>query len=113
MVQTHHHFVNGKPAEGTSGRFGDVFNPSTGEMAARVSLASKGEMEAAIAASQTAFEEWGQTSVVRRARVLFKFLELATAEKDKLAEMLSNEHGKTFEDAKGDVQRGLEVVEFA
>ncbi|NWG47329.1 MAG: CoA-acylating methylmalonate-semialdehyde dehydrogenase [Alphaproteobacteria bacterium] len=107
------HFIGGERIAGSSGRFGDVFNPATGEIAARVALASPDELDAAVADAAAAFEEWLQQSVVRRARVMMRFLELATAEKDHLARLLSSEHGKTFEDAKGDVQRGLEVIEFA
>lgn len=107
------HFINGETVEGQSGRFGDVFNPSTGEVAGQVPFASKEEVEAAIASAQAAFEEWSRTSVVKRSRVMFKFLELMSAEHDVLAEMLSKEHGKIISDAAGSVQRGLDVVEFA
>ena len=113
MTTQIHHYVNGGPAEGSSGRFGDVFNPSTGEVQAQVNLASQADVEAAIAAAQAAFADWSTTSVVRRSRVMFKFLELVTAEKEALAKTLASEHGKVFLDAVGDVQRGLEVVEFA
>src|SRR5437879_98886 len=107
------HFVGGKPIAGTSGRAGDVFNPNTGEVQAKVALASKAEVEKAIANAQAAFPGWAATNPQRRARVMFKFLELIQAEYDDLARLLSSEHGKTFADAKGDIQRGLEVVEFA
>jgi len=112
-MDIHGHFIGGQRVEGQSGRFGDVFNPSKGEVSAQVALASKAEVEQAIENAQTAFASWSQTSVVKRSRVMFKFLELATAEKDKLAELLANEHGKVLDDARGDVQRGLEVIEFA
>ncbi|GAB4143432.1 MAG: CoA-acylating methylmalonate-semialdehyde dehydrogenase [Sphingomonadales bacterium] len=112
-MQSIGHFIDGKRVDGASGRFGDVFNPSKGEVAAQVALASKAEMEAAIANAQAAFESWSRESVVKRARVMFRFLELATKEKRQLGELLSNEHGKTIDDAMGDVQRGLEVIEFA
>ncbi|MEE8370978.1 MAG: CoA-acylating methylmalonate-semialdehyde dehydrogenase [Sphingomonadales bacterium] len=107
------HYFNGEYVEGTSGRFGDVYNPSTGEVAARVPLASKTEMEAAIASAEKAFEVWSTTSVVKRSRVMFRFLELLTAERDELGRMLAAEHGKILSDAIGDVQRGMDVVEFA
>src|SRR3977135_4496927 len=107
------HFVGGKTVAGTSGRTGDVFNPNTGEVQAKVALASKSEVEAAIANAQAAFPAWAATNPQRRARVMFKFLELIQAEYDDLARLLSCEHGKTFADSKGDIQRGLEVVEFA
>src|ERR1700758_4694239 len=107
------HFIGGKEVKGTSGRFGDVFNPNTGEVQARVALASKAEMEKAIANAEAAFPAWAATNPQRRARGMFKFLELIQSEYDDLARLLSSEHGKTFADAKGDIQRGLEVVEFA
>src|ERR1700746_2756272 len=107
------HFIGGKHVSGTSGRSGDVFNPNTGEVQAKVAFASKSEVEAAIANAAAAQPAWAATNPQRRARVMFKFLELVQAEYDDLARLLSSEHGKTFVDAKGDIQRGLEVVEFA
>src|SRR5277367_6690806 len=107
------HFIGGKAVKGASGRFGDVFNPNTGEVQAKVALAAKSEVEQAIANAQAAFPAWAATNPQRRARVMFKFLELIQAEYDDLARLLSSEHGKTFADAKGDVQRGIEVIEFA
>jgi malonate-semialdehyde dehydrogenase (acetylating) / methylmalonate-semialdehyde dehydrogenase len=107
------HFIGGKEVKGASGRFGDVFNPNTGEVQAKVALAAKSEVEAAIANAQLAFPGWASTNPQRRARVMFKFLELIQGEYDDLARLLSSEHGKTFADAKGDIQRGLEVAEFA
>src|SRR5436853_3189673 len=107
------HFVGGKQVKGGSGRSGDVFNPNTGEVQAKVALASKSEVESAIANAAAAQPAWAATNPQRRARVMFKFLELVQAEYDDLARLLSSEHGKTFVDAKGDIQRGLEVVEFA
>lgn len=107
------HFIGGKTVSGTSGRFGDVFNPSTGEVQAKVALASKAEVEAAIANAQAAQPAWAATNPQRRARVMFKFLELIQKEMDSLAALLSSEHGKVISDAKGDIQRGVEVVEFA
>jgi len=107
------HFIGGKTVAGTSGRFGDVFNPNTGEVQARVALASKAEVEAAIQNAQSAQPAWAATNPQRRARVMFKFLELIAKETDALAALLSSEHGKTLADAKGDIQRGVEVVEFA
>jgi len=107
------HFIGGKQVKGTSGRAGDVFNPNTGEVQAKVALASKAEVESAIANAAAAQPEWAATNPQRRARVMFKFLELIQKEFDDLARLLSSEHGKVFADAKGDIQRGLEVVEFA
>src|SRR6202163_3012550 len=107
------HFVGGKEVKGGSGRFADVFNPNTGEVQARVALAKHSEVEAAIANAQAAQPAWAATNPQRRARVMFKFLELVQRENDSLAKLLSSEHGKTVPDARGDIQRGLEVVEFA
>src|SRR6187455_3143856 len=107
------HFIGGKTVKGGSGRFGDVFDPNTGEVQAKVALAKHSEVEHAIANAEAAQPEWAATNPQRRARVLFKFLELVQKEFDSLAELLSSEHGKTFADSKGDIQRGLEVVEFA
>jgi malonate-semialdehyde dehydrogenase (acetylating)/methylmalonate-semialdehyde dehydrogenase len=106
------HWVNGKIVAGTSGRFADVFNPATGEVQARVALASKGELDAAVAHAAAAQVKWGATNPQRRARVMMEFVRLLNRDMEVLAETLSSEHGKTIPDAKGDVQRGLEVVEF-
>src|SRR5271169_5003362 len=95
------HFIGGKRVEGTSGRFADVYEPMTGEV------------RAAVANAKAAQPGWAATNPQRRARVLMKFLELAQREYDALAELLAREHGKTIADAKGDIQRGLEVVEYA
>jgi malonate-semialdehyde dehydrogenase (acetylating)/methylmalonate-semialdehyde dehydrogenase len=107
------HFIGGKLVKGTSGRQSEVFDPNTGEVQAKVALASKSEVAQAIANAEAAFPAWAATNPQRRARVMFKFLELVAKEYDDLARLLSSEHGKTFPDAKGDIQRGLEVVEFA
>src|SRR6266702_1950300 len=107
------HFIGGKHVSGDSGRFGDVFNPTTGALAAKVPLASKTEVERAIANAKEAFAGWSETSPVTRARVMFRFKELIERHMDELALLVSNEHGKVLSDAKGSVQRGLEVVEFA
>src|SRR5215467_10427867 len=107
------HFIGGKEVKGTSGRFGDVFNPNTGEVQAKVAFASQAEVGAAIANAEAAQRGWAATNPQRRARVMFKFLELLQRDFDSLAKLLSSEHGKTLPDSKGDIQRGLEVVEFA
>jgi len=107
------HFIGGSEVKGTSGRYGDVFNPNTGEVAAKVALAKHAEVEHAIAVAEQAQVGWAATNPQRRARVMMKFLELVQKEYDALARLLSSEHGKTFVDSKGDIQRGLEVVEFA
>jgi len=113
MVKDLHHFVGGKRVGGTSGRFGDVFNPTLGERAARAPLATKAEVEAAIADGAKAFPAWAATSPQQRARVMFRFKQLVEANMDELALMIASEHGKTVPDAKGSILRGLEVVEFA
>jgi malonate-semialdehyde dehydrogenase (acetylating) / methylmalonate-semialdehyde dehydrogenase len=107
------HFIGGRMVAGKSGRTADVFLPMTGEVQAQVALASKDELAQAVAAASAAQPDWAATNPQRRARVLMKFLELVHAEYDSLAELLAREHGKTIPDAKGDIQRGLEVVEFA
>lgn len=107
------HFIGGKAVKGSSGRFGDVFDPNTGEVQAKVALAKHSEVEHAIANAQAAQPAWAATNPQRRARVMFKFLELVQKEFDALAQLLSSEHGKTIPDARGDIQRGVEVVEFA
>ena len=107
------HFIGGKHLPGASKRFGDVFNPTTGALSARVPLASRAETEQAIASAAAAFPDWAATSPLARARVMFRFKELVERHMDEIALLLSNEHGKVLSDAKGSVQRGLEVVEFA
>jgi malonate-semialdehyde dehydrogenase (acetylating)/methylmalonate-semialdehyde dehydrogenase len=108
-----HHFIDGASFTGASGRFSDVFNPNTGEVQARVQLASVAEMDLAVQAAQNAFDGWSSTNPQRRARVMFEFKRLVEANMDQLAELLSAEHGKVIADSKGDIQRGLEVIEFA
>ena len=106
------HFIGGKLQAGTSGRFADVFNPATGEVQAKVALATKAEMDDAVARAKAAQPAWAATNPQRRARVMMEFVRLLHRDMDKLAEALSREHGKTIPDAKGDVIRGLEVAEF-
>lgn len=107
------HFIDGAAFDGASGRFGDVFNPNTGEVQARVQLATVSEMDRAVQSAQAAFEGWASTNPQRRARVMFEFKRLVEANMNELAELLSSEHGKVIADSKGDIQRGLEVIEFA
>ncbi|MGX6447520.1 CoA-acylating methylmalonate-semialdehyde dehydrogenase [Patulibacter sp. S7RM1-6] len=107
------HFVGGTRVEGTSGRFADVFDPSTGEVQAQVALASTDEVDAAVRDAAAAQPAWAATNPQKRARVLNRFVGLINEHMDELAELLSSEHGKTVPDAKGDIQRGLEVAEFA
>jgi malonate-semialdehyde dehydrogenase (acetylating)/methylmalonate-semialdehyde dehydrogenase len=107
------HFINGQDVAGDSGRFGEVFNPAIGNVTGRVPLASKAEVEAAIASAQAAFPAWAATTPLNRARVLFKFKELLEKNADEIAMAITSEHGKVFSDAKGELTRGIEVVEFA
>jgi malonate-semialdehyde dehydrogenase (acetylating)/methylmalonate-semialdehyde dehydrogenase len=106
------HFIGGKQVQGTSGRFADIFQPMTGEVIGRVALASRAEMRRAVENAAAAQPAWAATNPQRRARVMMKFLELIAKEMDPLADLLAREHGKTIPDAKGDIQRGVEVVEF-
>jgi malonate-semialdehyde dehydrogenase (acetylating)/methylmalonate-semialdehyde dehydrogenase len=113
MARELSHYVDGQRIEGTSGRFGDVYNPCTGEVQARVPLASREEVANAISNAEKGQPEWAAMNPQRRGRILLKFVDLVNQHMDELAELLSSEHGKTFLDSKGDIQRGIEVVEFA
>ncbi len=106
------HYINGEEVAGTSGRTADVYNPATGEVIAQVALADKSEMDKAVAIAAAAQPAWAAMNPQRRGRVMMKMVDLLHRDMDKLAEALSREHGKTFPDAKGDVIRGLEVVEY-
>jgi malonate-semialdehyde dehydrogenase (acetylating)/methylmalonate-semialdehyde dehydrogenase len=107
------HFINGDKADTSSGRYADVFNPALGEPCARVALGNAADVGAAVAAASAAFPAWANTPPLARARVLFKFLQLCQQHTDEFAAMLTREHGKTFDDARGEVARGIEMVEFA
>jgi malonate-semialdehyde dehydrogenase (acetylating) / methylmalonate-semialdehyde dehydrogenase len=107
------HFIGGQVRAGHGGRAGDVFDPATGAVTGRVALASAAEVDSAVAAAQRAFRPWAETSPLRRARVMFRFRELVERDLDRLAAIVTAEHGKVLSDARGEVQRGLEVVEFA
>jgi malonate-semialdehyde dehydrogenase (acetylating)/methylmalonate-semialdehyde dehydrogenase len=107
------HFINGKRVAGQSGRFGDVFNPATGEATSRVPLASAAEVDAAVQSAKSAFPKWAQTPPLSRARVMFRYKELLEKNRDALARIIGSEHGKVLADATGEVTRGIEVVEFA
>jgi malonate-semialdehyde dehydrogenase (acetylating)/methylmalonate-semialdehyde dehydrogenase len=107
------HYIGGKAVEGTSGRWGEVFNPATGERGRRVAFADAGEVDRAVAAAAAAFPGWAATPPLTRARILFKFRELVEREGDALARLITEEHGKVLSDARGEVTRGMEVVEFA
>ena len=112
-MRTISHFVNGQSLDGQSGRFGDVYNPNTGEVQARVQLATDAELDRAVQAAAAAQVGWAATNPQRRARVMFEFKRLLERDMNSLAEILSAEHGKVIADSKGDIQRGLEVIEFA
>ena len=107
------HFIIGARVAGTSSRTSDIFNPATGAVTRKVALASVAEVGAAVAAAQAAFPAWADAPPLRRARVMFKFLELMNARRDELAALITNEHGKVFTDAQGEVSRGIDIVEFA
>ncbi len=107
------HFINGAPQAATSGRSQAVYNPTTGAVARQVQLASIEDVNAAVASAKAAFPAWGDAPPLRRARVMFKFLELLNLNKDSIAAMITAEHGKVFTDAQGEVARGIDIVEFA
>lgn len=113
MSETLHHFIHGQAFPGGSDRSGEVFDPATGRITARVPLAHAGDVAAAVDAAQAAFAGWSATTPLNRARVLFRFKELLERHADDLALCISQEHGKVLSDARGEVTRGLEVVEFA
>ena len=112
-METINHYIGGSVAEGTGGRYADVYNPALGEPCARVALASGDDVNAAVAAASAAFPAWAATPPLARARVLFNYLQLCQRHTDDFAAMVVREHGKTFADARGEVARGIEVVEFA
>jgi len=107
------HYIAGARAAGSSERAQDVFNPATGAVTGRVALANAADVHAAVAAAQAAFPDWADTPPIRRARVMFKFLELVNQHKDALAHAITAEHGKVFTDAQGEVSRGIDIIEFA
>ena len=107
------HFIGGKAQTGTASRSQPVTNPATGVVTGHVALANSADVDAAVAAAQAAFPAWSDTPPIRRARIMFKYLELLNANKDKLAHCITAEHGKVFTDAQGEVSRGIDIVEFA
>ncbi len=107
------HFMQGQATPSASGRSQPIYNPATGQVARQVALADAGDVGTAVAAAQAAFPSWADTPPLRRARVLFKFLELMNQHRDTLAAMITAEHGKVFTDAQGEVTRGIEIIEFA
>ncbi len=112
-MRTITHWIGGRPATGTSTRTSPVWNPATGAQQAEVALAGVADVDTAVQAAAAAFETWGQSSLSQRTKVLFAFRELVNARTQDLAEIISDEHGKVVSDARGEVQRGLEVIEFA
>ncbi|MCW2835280.1 MAG: methylmalonate-semialdehyde dehydrogenase [Nocardioides sp.] len=112
-MKTIEHWIAGKPTTGTSDRVGAVYNPATGEQQAEVLLGSVGDVESAIAAAQDAFPSWSQTSVSARTKIMFAFRELVNRHAAEIAELITDEHGKVLSDSLGEVQRGMEVIEFA
>jgi malonate-semialdehyde dehydrogenase (acetylating)/methylmalonate-semialdehyde dehydrogenase len=113
MVVELHHFIDGKKTAGSGGSFADIHDPATGKLTAKVPLGGSADVDAAVAAATRAWPAWAATTPLRRARVLFRFRELVEQHIDELARLITTEHGKVLSDAKGSVQRGLEVVEFA
>jgi len=112
-MKTLTHWIDGKPVESTSGRYGPVHNPATGAQEKQVGFATVEEVDAAVASAKAAFESWGQSSLARRTAILFKYRELLDAHRDELARLITAEHGKVHSDALGEVARGLEIVELA
>jgi malonate-semialdehyde dehydrogenase (acetylating) / methylmalonate-semialdehyde dehydrogenase len=107
------HWIGGKPTAGTSTRCSPVWNPATGEQQAEVVLATKDDVDEAVRTATVAFAQWSQSSLSKRTKILFDFRELVNGHIGELAEVIADEHGKVVSDARGEVQRGLEVVEFA
>ena len=112
-MKTIKHFVDGQKFSGSSKRVGKVFNPATGEQKSEVILANKEDLKKTVETAKNAFENWSNTTPIQRARVFFKFKELIEKNAEELTKIIVSEHGKVYEDAKGSLIRGLEVVEFA
>jgi malonate-semialdehyde dehydrogenase (acetylating)/methylmalonate-semialdehyde dehydrogenase len=112
-IPTLPHWLDGRRAAGRSGRTAPVYNPTTGEVSANVSLASTEEVGQAVTSAKQAFRGWAATTPLRRARVLYKFRELVDANANQIAALIALEHGKVHDDALGEITRGPEVVEFA
>ena len=108
-----HHFISGAHKAGSDTRTGDIFDPGTGQVQAQVCMGTPADLDEAVQTALAAQPEWAATNPQRRARVMFRFKELLEANMEELAELLSSEHGKVIADSKGDIQRGLEVIEFA
>ena len=112
-MRTINHWINGRTVDTEPERTGAVYDPATGQQTARVAYATGDDVDAAVRAAQAAYPAWRDTSVVRRARVMFAFRDLLERHRDELARIIASEHGKVVPDAVGEVQRGLEVVEVA
>lgn len=112
-MRTINHWIGGKEVAATSGNFGPVFNPATGEQQAQVGFANIADMDQAVATAKEAFTTWRSASLSRRAEVMFRFHELVLQNRDKIAELVSAEHGKVPSDAAGELARGIENIEFA
>ena len=113
MIKKLTNFIDGKSAESSTQRFGDVYNPALGSVSSHVPMSTAADVQLAVAAARRAFDSWSQTPALRRARVLFRFKALLDKHLDELAAALTAEHGKVLDDARGSVTRGMEVVEFA
>ena len=113
MTATLTHWINGAAVAGASSRFGDVYDPSAGEVVARVPFANSGEVESAVQAAAAAAPGWAKTPPIQRARVIFAFKDLVESRKEDLSRVITREHGKVLSDAMGSVSRGIEVLEFA
>ena len=107
------HYINGSIVSGSSDRKGKVFNPATGSQESEVRLGSKSDLDQAVEKAKKAFEEWSNKPPLQRARIIFKYKEIIEKNSDELTKLIVSEHGKVYEDAKGSLTRGLEVVEFA
>ncbi|MGZ4760124.1 MAG: aldehyde dehydrogenase family protein, partial [Acidimicrobiales bacterium] len=107
------HWLDGKPWAGTSERTSPVFNPATGAVTSQVALASTADVDTIVGSARAAADDWRRVSLTRRVQVLFAFRELVAQHKEDLARLITNEHGKVFSDALGEVGRGLEVADFA
>src|SRR5262249_49308310 len=113
MIKRLRNFVDGRSTDSRTERWGDVFNPAEGRVSCQVPMSTAADVDVAVAAARRAFEGWSSTPALRRARVLFKFKALIEEHMDELAGVLTSEHGKVLDDARGSVTRGMEVVEFA
>src|SRR3978361_1938636 len=107
------HFIAGRAAPASAARAHDVYKPATGTVSGRVALANRADVDTAVAAAKAAFPAWADTPPIRRARVMFKFVELLNRHRDELAHVITAEHGKVFTDSHGEVSRGIDVAEFS